>query len=49
MPLYSIQNKIHPEVVVHFQPMTWAALQEYLKEHPDWELMLSSPAMVKVN
>lgn len=50
MPLYSIQNKIHPETVIDFQEvMSWSALQDYLKEHPDWEIKLTSPSMVKVN
>jgi len=49
MPLYSIQNKLHPEVVIHFQEvMTWDALQAYLAEHTDWEIKLTSPAFVKV-
>ena len=38
MPLYSIQNKLHPEIVIHFQEvMTWADLQAYLAEHTDWK------------
>lgn len=50
MPLYSIQLKHYPEQVIHFQTvMTWAALQQYLAEHPDWEIRLTSPAYVKVN
>lgn len=50
MPLYSIQNKLHPEVVIHFQEvMSWETFQTYLVEHPDWEIKLTSPSMVKVN
>jgi len=49
MPLYEARSKEHPEVVIQFEPMTWVAFQEFLKENPAYEPIMSVPAYVKVN
>lgn len=49
MPLYSVRSIEHPETVVQFPPMSWRELQEFLTMNPDYELIVSAPAMVKVH